>query len=713
MALNSLGIGIVITVTGNYEQKLRSASNATRTFANLQKDLAKKAEAARQAALNQAIAFGVLSIRIGQVARFARNMFMGFTTGLGGMVKKAADFQTQASLLKVFFGDKSETLAGQLRLLSIETGSSIDDLVTVANRLGQIGLKASEAADATRLVAQAFKTLPAVEKTRALNSMGLAFQTTMSFNRAFNVVLDATEQKLFNAVSGASRVRVGMEALRKRFGNINDIMSGNLNFQLERMAALLDLLKINIVVPVLDIFTKALKKINLQLTSLFDVTDKNKKLFEDLTEIFKSIISPFTKLLEIIGELELIPKGLAFLAEHKEFVKTASAVFLLSSAFTALAGSLLAVSFATYGSIKVFQLTQGMSAIKGIGKGLAGFGTTLKLPKMSLGARGLSSGLKDFFSMRNRFGGGMAFLSLKETLRTTFTGGMVSAVLGFAKVLGILLIKFIAIAAIITFLAVLFRRAFEPLKEGLGSGINNIVNLAKGLFEVFTTGRIALKSLQQIENAGLKPLFEIIVTLGNIWKDFFKGIMVGSEFAGPAFTETMQAIKFAIIEITEVIHGLLVDFGFMTQESNSAAFGLGYTIGTLIEVIAKLISATFLAGSIIIRFLVAPFQIVLSVIKLVAAALAGLVSLISLVVGDFLGIPALEGLAMSSGEFGQKALASGLSTGGRGLTNLTGGNIDLTLNPGDIRLVLNNQTLAEGTQQWQSDQLARQGGAVR
>ena len=142
MSVNSLGIGIHITVSGNYEQKLRGATKAARGFADVQKDLTRKAEESRRVIVDQAIAFQVLALRFGQMARISGRLFTGFVGGMVSMVKGAASFQTQAGLLKVFFGSKAETLTGQIYLLSLATGIAIDDLTTVASRLGQAGVSA-------------------------------------------------------------------------------------------------------------------------------------------------------------------------------------------------------------------------------------------------------------------------------------------------------------------------------------------------------------------------------------------------------------------------------------------------------------------------------------------------------------------------------------------------------------------------------------------
>ena len=127
MALSSLGIGIHITVTGNYEARLRGATRAANNFANVQKELERKAKAAKQVIIDQAIAFQVLALRFTQISRASARLFTGFVGGLFKMTKQAADFQTQASLLRVFFGAKGETLAGQITLLSQSTGIAIDD----------------------------------------------------------------------------------------------------------------------------------------------------------------------------------------------------------------------------------------------------------------------------------------------------------------------------------------------------------------------------------------------------------------------------------------------------------------------------------------------------------------------------------------------------------------------------------------------------------
>lgn len=612
MAVNSVGIGITISIKGNFEGRLRSLERGLNTATNANKNLEKSFEKTRKAALNQAIAFGVLTIHLRKVASMGSTVFRATTNAFGGMIKGAADFQQAALTLKVFFGDKSETLVGNLQALSATSGVAVDDLITITSRLGQTGMSAEMAAKATELVSQAFQTLPAQEKARAINSMGIAFQNTNSFNRAFNVSLTETEQAAFNAASGTQRMEIGMKALETRFGNVNAIMSGSFIKQMSILSALFKTLNNLVVLPALDPLTKALRVVNTKFNEMFKVGSAGEKTIKGLQDIMKSFLSPLTNVVQTIGKLNLIPRALEFLSNHQDMVKAAGAITLLGSAFAALAGSLGVATFALLSFKGVWRTNDLGGAIGSIGKSLKGQLLSKSLLGKSIGANG-----KSIFS-------GLGKMMASGGLKTMFSG-MAGSMGGIVSSLGTLFANLSLVTFAAITLGIVFKEIFSGLKGPVINFFRGVSELAKGLFEVFTTGRVHTSILKNIESHGLRPIFDIVLTVGSRVLAFFSGMTDGVSGLGDVFQHVfVDVIAPAFDELSISLRKAFDNFGLMEKGGKSGAYVIGVVFGEAIKYLTTLL----------IEFMVAISPVVV-VVKFIIGMLEGFAAIIQYLVSGF------------------------------------------------------------------------------
>ena len=564
--------------------------------------------------------------------------------------------------------------------------------------------------------------------------MGRAFDRVQSFNTAFNVVLSKTEEKLFLAASGAKRVEVGILALEKRFGSVIDIMGGNFDFQLNRLISMFKLLNIRIVLPALEPLTKALRKINIQFGAMLGFGAANEERFGKLQRIFQALLSPFVEIVKAIGDLKLLPKAIDFLANHEEFVKTAGSFFLIATGLGAIAGSALAATFALGGLIRTMQAS-GLTGVGGktISRMIKSFAGSRGFSGMNLfgGAKFLGkkgSIFKTWFSGAREHGAGV-FKSISAAVRgMTQGGGGIKALLGplgeAATMVGNLIARFSGLAFIGIFVAAILKEAFLPLKENIGAGIGHIVNLAKGLYEVFTTGRITLATLQDLENSGFGPLFKMMVTFGFFIKDFVIGVFGGMEGLGESIGEFIDVFKYAWQIVGKALFDLLQDFGLFQDGGSDAFLYLGFTLGNFVKLLLQ-------GAMLIMKWFILPtvqgIQVIVGLIELVIGAFKYLFGSILTGLGALVGfwakfesvtgakkedVASMTQLSASLGSAGGDIAAGGLGTLAKGINNTTGGSTQFTFEAAQNKVILDGMQVGQFFIEYNLAEVVKSNGAV-
>lgn len=588
-------------VSRDHEPALKRAKKQIDDLSKSQKDLQREQSRAESKTLKQAAAFGLLggaAIRMGAKLAAARNTTLGF---FRDTIKAGADLQSSISLLKVFFGGNAETISGQLQVLSATSGVAVDDLTTIASRLGQTGMSAQMTAKATNLVAQAFKTLPAVERTRALNSMGLAFQTVNSFNRAFNVVLTESEQKLFNAAKGTKRFEVGMAALEKRFGNVASIVQRDLNFQLTRFGALTKQLRAGLGLSVLNDLVDPLITINNQVQGIVFNAGK----MAALKSAFRGVIAPFQKLFEIIAESELLSRTIDLVIQNKELFSLLGAsvavVTTLGAAFTTLAGSIAL----TAASAKLFKVS-GLSDI---------FSGAMSKGKDALFFKDLLSG--------KALPGASGFIGPTAPGSTSIFGAFSSLGSFLPAILAIAGALMAATAAAGIFVG-LIKSGFGPLMSILNFFATGFINVAKGIGQVLRTGFIAEDLLNEINNSGFGPMFRILLTITSRFKALFEAFAGPFGTMGPVFQELADSLMFAFVEISNAVMSVLEALGLMQHDGDKA---LRQGIGGAAMFIVKVLNVVLTVVKFVVLGIAQGINLIAATVLFVTSVVKMLISL--------------------------------------------------------------------------------------
>ncbi len=659
----TLGFGIRITVTGNFQQGLTRATSGMKKLGNAQKNLVQQQQRSKSIALKQAAAFGLLggaAIRVGRAFTNLSKKIVGIFTGI---VKEAVSFQTEMLKLKVFFGDDAASITGVIIDIAKQSNLATKDVVFIGGKLGQMGIRGEKAAKSIRLVAQALAAQSSVQRTKALGTIANIFQNTQSLARLLNIALSEQEKKAFSAATGLQRVAVVNDILAKRFGNVFDIMGKSIDFLWPQFIQLLQTIQGIIGQAFLEDLRVGLAKIVVQLNKFVGLGKDSSRILGPLGDIIRDVLSPITGIVNAIADLELIPKFFRFLAENKGIVKAVSAIGI---GLTALTGVLLTLA----GALAIAAASFLLFRAAGVGAALSGFFT--RLPVLGLTIKKIGFISKGGFS-------GFAKIS------------RISGILGSSllTVLGSLAL----IAVVGTALAGVFAAAFGPASRFIDDIIGGIKLMTSGIFEVLRTGRISEDLLNSLKNSGVFPFFQILLSLISKVKDFFVGIFEGAFSASTIFFNGFEVffnvLRFAFSEVSKTFVKLFKSLGFFTEESNSAFKILGQIIGFILggavrtllsaltfSILVSLQAFKLLVG--IVLFLISPFQFLFGIIQLGFAAVlspALLFLKILTAIFGFFGIKS-KGLEAITGVV-QGGVTSGLSSGVanfiRGTQNVSGG----------------------------------------
>lgn len=567
--MNSLGFGITITVSGNFEKALKSASRSIEDVTQKTKNLSREQENAASKTLKQAAAFGLLGTAANRLSAHFFNMSKVMIGALGRILKAGGQFQHGMLALKVFFGKDSDTMAGAVNAVAASSNLAHDEVLDIARRLGPIGLTADQATRSLSILAQAISTMSGQGKTRAIQGVANILSDTSSAARLLDTSFDEMTKKQIMATKGADRATKIIEALEKQFGNVFEVMGKGFNFTLEQTTQMFKTLFSIVAQPVLDELVKPLAQISKQLMGLVFGGGESKKIMQDLQEIFKSLISPLKKFLEFVAESKIVPRFFEFLAKNKKL------------------------------SVVLFSVALGGSLLLGVVTKLAGVFAILTASILLFNASGIGAAIGSMVSG---------------------IGSLVS-VLGASGLLGVLL----AIPPIIGIVAGTFKAAFGPTMDFFSKLTDNVILLGKALFQTFSSGEIELGVFQKLQSSGLMSFFRIVVTIGSRLMAFINGIVEGMSPLRAVFQAAFDAIGPALKQIFTSIQNLLISFGLMQDQGTVGFFAVGKAIGMVAAFIignfVKAITFAVKAVSFLVTFVSGAIQGVMGLGKAIVGSI--------------------------------------------------------------------------------------------
>ena len=570
---NSLGLGITITVNGNYQGKLAAAEKGMKGVTDAQKKLNRQQQKNSSILLKQAAAFGLLGTALRRVGdRFSS---VG-RSGIGifkNMIKAGGEFQEAMLGLKVFFGDDSERMAAAVLNVANQSDVALNDVTNIARRIGGVGLPANEAARAVNILTQAMSTLSGQARTRAIQGVANILEQPAAAARLLDTGFSEAEKKQILLAKGSARTAKILDALEQRFGSVNKIMSKGFFFGLRQIVQLLEVFQARITLPILQELNEPLSKIVQSMNRLVEEGNGANTTIGKLQSIFRSLMSPLTNFVKLVADMDLVPRFLNFLAENPTLVK--------SFAFIGTIGaSILGAALSLAGTIGIFIGSFKLLAASGIGSALAGIGSAI---------------------------GGVfgAFASLGAP-------------------------GFIALAGVI----VLIKESLGPLARLLMSAGSALLLLGRGVFQAISTGRIASDVFDQLRARGLEPLFKIMVFVGSRTLAFFKGFFAAtSAIVKPLIQVFINDFVRGFKNFMFAIQSILQSLGFLQDGSTKTFFGIGAAVG---GVIGLLVDGVLLIGQVIalpIRLFFMLFKIVVGVFNVIT----GIVKMISGLGGTVLG----------------------------------------------------------------------------
>jgi hypothetical protein len=213
----------------------------------------------------------------------------------------------------------------------------------------------------------------------------------------------------------------------------------------------------------------------------------------------------------------------------------------------------------------------------------------------------------------------------------------------------------------------------------------------------------------------------MLVTVGYFIKDFFVGVFAGSEGLGPTFEMLGETIKFAFIEISNVLFQLMDAFGLMQEGGADGVKSWGFAVGFILKWLVKIIVWAMIAINTfaipIIKAFASNFFFVASAIQMVISTFFRLIQLL----GKIPGIDKLFGL--SKGTISEAAKMVAEETQAKAGKNLVKG-AKMTflgqaydaaknfISPGKTVVTINGKEVAEAVTEYEISQRQAANGAV-
>jgi len=619
MAVNSLGFNIEIRVIGGFESKLASAQSSVQGLANATKDLERSQARSQSIALKQAASFGILGIGLQRLGSHLTDLGESSIGFLGNIIKHAAHYQTALAGVRLFFGENAEQMTAAVVNLANQTDLSLEDVTNIARRIGGIGLSGNQAVRAVNILSQGISTLTGAAKTRALAGAANIFENFGQSSRLLHAGFTEAEKAAVSAAKGTAKHEMVLKLLESRFSHVNEIMGGTFIFRLKQFGQIFqDMVASRAVQGPLQNMTDLMAKLTIRFTKFTETVEFQKNVIEPLADIFTFLLSPLTKLMKWMHDVDFVPRMLLWLGDHKILVQYTLMAFtvgtLLTGAFLSLSGALLIAA----GSMALFrsQIMPVMGSVKGV------------LGEAGLATKRAGIGLASKAGLFGRGGAGVVNLGAmvgtggaEATAIGIGTGAVsaTSALGGMLAMIGSLLIAAAALSAIFGSLFGLIKSALGPTVFFLSEWASNFADIGEGIRQVIAGGEMTEELFLRLNAKGLWPIFRILGWISFRLSAIFEGFYAAFSKLGPAFSILYEAFSTTFKGIGESISSLMEVFGFFIDGSQEGLQGLAYllgtglavTLGTVIDLISILV-AGFSAG---IKFLVGGFDLIVGGIQ--------------------------------------------------------------------------------------------------
>lgn len=539
--METLNFGIQIDIGGN----VNSASNQAAASLNRVGSAVSNLGQASHDSLGNLLALQSSLFVLTKAGRILQNFGYGVTEnlvkGFYEGVKSSGELEQSLSFLRIAAGKDFETAAASVRKLAVNTNLSFQDTVDVSRRMISAGLQinqifgkaAKTSSTGIEVVSGALAALSGMDRVRALNSIGNAFEDINSAARLFNVTATQADKiKFSSALTAADRAVVVLQFLERNYKNVFGAngVGTNLIFNITRAVQNLQLFIQEAFMPIRTLLTPAFMELNTQFEKLVTNTVFMKNISNILLDFGK------IALFAVHAVSSLVDWVVKFVSNNPKLAEFALFATLIGSILIGLLGTFILVG----GSLALF----GLSIFKVIGYIVGGnFASsawvfTLGLLDKALNFLYLDAFKKSLIALPTLFEGviagtvswGTAILGLGTALLTILTpillvfaafkawDALPSFFAGFNSVLGITLQLLKLISAIIVGLVV-GTLTGNPLL-GIAAGLGTFAAFEKFLpnptvkgtqekapdLSTFSNASTA-KSTQDLEN--LRHQFEI------------------------------------------------------------------------------------------------------------------------------------------------------------------------------------------------------------